>query len=189
MSGVSIGWFSTTMFHAHPPVLANALRRYFRRQPQGPLQVDQLSGPTGPAGAAYAMLNGGTPMQINSGGIEGAATNDVFTFVLEVSGRPAIMTAPFSEQNVTIWTGIAPPQAVRPLGLGLVELRAGMALHFDPSQTWHGFTSLPWAGQERAPAPHAVMLQIGGYAATDIKGAAEHMALILDADTHLGINL
>lgn len=185
MSGVSIGWFDTNLFHPRPSELAEAIRRHFRLKMQRPLNVDVLKYEGRAAGAAYTLLTNGSAIQICAGGIEGAPTPDVFTFVLEVSGRPALLSAPFKDETVNIWTGIAPPQAVAPLPLGMVELRAGMAVHFDPSANWHGYTSLPWDGAGRAPVPHAVLLQVGGYPAADIEGAIMHMSLILNADMRM----
>lgn len=120
-----------------------------------PLAVQQVRGEDGKCPMAYAVVNGPIPIHVDPpNGNE--ASSSIFQFVMEAENRPALLTADTSDTNSKAILGIS---SMKGWGMGCLELRPGIAVHFDTARTWHGISGLP-TGETPPQEPGAVILQV-----------------------------
>lgn len=184
MAGVSVGWFTPTDFFPDVDRFVRQIRKVMPfRHKSWPLAVSSIRQRGRGTGVAYAIVGGHIPIHIDSIGLDDSDGN-IFQFVLHVENRPALLTAPATDQNTPVLQGFAPPDVNPLFGMGGIELRAGMAVHFDITKHFHGVTSLP-TGESDMNADHspkAVIIQVSGFLAANIEAAVEHAKTMLLLD-------
>jgi len=183
MSNLSVGFFDPSMLAPDTDVLAQAIRHTFRRQvaqrPSFPLHVASIAR----SNVSYALVGGHIPMHRDPVG-DFETDGRLFQLVLATWNRPVLLTATDTPEHKALIGGES--QAWNGLGMGAIEMRAGMALHFDITTLWHGVTSFVQEADERAPSrallPQAVIIQVAGFDAGDIDGAVLRAIALVTAD-------
>jgi hypothetical protein len=182
MTGVSIGWFDPALFNHDIGYLTKRLKRAVPiRHKAWPLAVSSIRRDGKGTGVAYAIVGGHVPVHIDSVGLDDAG-GALFHFVLETENRPAVLTAAATENNTPPVLGLT--EVSQPFGLGVIELRVGMALHFDITTHFHGVTGLPvpMVSMAKDLSPRAVLVQVSGFEAHQIGDAVEHAREIVRLD-------
>lgn len=189
MSGVSVGWFDPRVFHPDPDLFVRAIRRTFaprlRKQRAWPLAVSSIRLGGKGLGIAYAVVGGHIPVHIDTVGLDDS-DGKIFQFVLETANRPLLLTAPFKEETSPIYAGFAPPDADKRVAMAGMELKAGMAVHFDITTTWHAISGMPvpMGSFTEDLAPKAVIIQVSGFQPHQIGDAVDHAARYLARDLY-----
>jgi hypothetical protein len=187
MSGTSIGWFETTALYPDPEglirAIAGMLAPRLRRQRAWPLAVSSIRAEGKGVGVAYALIGGHIPIHRDTVGLDDS-DGRIFQFVLTTDNRPLLLVAPGAGTTDLIYQGIAPPSVPQTVALGGVELKPGMAVHFDITENWHGIGAMPMPMESLQDdlTPRAIIVQVAGFAAEQIGMALEHAAYWIARD-------
>lgn len=196
-TGVSVGWFD-------PKYLVDDTDRFLRRikrampemPPAWPLSVSSIRNTGRGVGVAYCFVKGMIPVHIDSVGLDDS-DGRIWQLVMDVRNRPALMTARADERKSFVKGAEAffNPHELRsaailgvaegshPFAMGFVELKAGMAVHFDITTHWHGVTQLPiHEDVSKVAAPLAIIMQVSGFGADQLTLAVEKAKAYLGLD-------
>lgn len=185
--GLSIGWFDTWGVHPQPQALVSAIERLLsprlRRTRAWPFAVASLRWEHRDIGVSYALVGGAIPLHMDALG-SGERGGQTFQLVMAVENRPALLYAQHQDGTLSeaILRGTAPPTEQQIFYAGGVELKAGMAVHFDITRSFHGIIGLPIEPGDGNAAPKAVIVQVTGFGASEIGKAIAHAASCIAID-------
>lgn len=189
MSGVSIGYFDPAMIVGDAVAMTKAIEKTFASKLTASAAFPLYVGNIGKSRVSYALVGGHIPIHRDPVG-ENDVDGRIFQLVIGVRNRPLLLTAPGTDETNALIAGTT--GAWHGIGFGGVELRAGMAVHFDITQTWHGIGCLPGhcddqyvdrlSGRGRTMLPMAAIIQVSGFDATDIDGAVSAACAMVTAD-------
>lgn len=190
MSGVSIGFFDPALIVGDAEKMTRAIEKTFSPHLIGkasfPLHVASIA----KSQVSYALVGGHIPIHRDPVG-ENDPDGRIFQLVIGVRNRPVLLTARPTDDNNALIGGKT--EMFTPFGIGALELRVGMAVHFDITETWHGIAALPrdcgddFVDKGRAPIgrpslPMACIIQVSGFAPDDVAGAVNAAAAMVTAD-------
>lgn len=156
MSKVGLGFFTPSTLVRDVDAFCARVRALSALTTRGfPLSVQQVRDEEGKCPMAYAVINGPIPIHIDLPN-RNESSSSIFQFVMEAENRPALLTADASQENSGVILGISDKKA---WGMGCLELKSGLAVHFDVARTWHGISGLP-TGETPPGEPAAVILQV-----------------------------
>lgn len=116
----------------------------------------------------YATVAGHVPVHIDRPA-KSQLHQAMFMFVLEAEERPVLLCSPATKEASEV---IFLPDMVRAprMMFGAIELKPGVAIHFDPTKQFHGITGYP-TGDLAPSLPSCVMVQVPHKDPRDIRGA------------------
>lgn len=167
MSGVSLGWFDPL---AIAPDLTGFLMRANLEIGRG-RKGSAIGHHEAAQACYYTHVRRPTELAIKRIGYRNGAGPE-WHFIMAASNRPGILLTEATEQNmVPIAIGAADPDneagpaKIQPVRLNCMELVPGLALHFDSTKFWHGYTQFPVAevpGVEQ-DLPSVFIIRLGKY--------------------------
>lgn len=180
---LSIGWFEPKAFYQGVEYFTRHLRRAMPVVDRTwPLRVSSIRMNGKGTGVAYAIVDGHIPMHIDQTGIDDS-DGRIFQFVLETSNRPMLLSTPARIANRDIMFGNAKGYQ-NAFVMQALELKPGIAVHFDITEYWHGIGGLPVFGKSVGidVSPSAVIVQVAGFAANQIGDALEKAVELVRRD-------
>jgi hypothetical protein len=187
-TGLSVGWFDPALLHHEPQKLIRGITRLLRprlrRNRAWPLAVASVRAGGRGTGVAYALVGGHIPMHIDSVGLDDS-DGRIFQFVLETANRPLLLATVAGDENTPVFMDFAPPTVKRTVALGGIEMKAGMAVHFDITRYYHGVSGMPvpMDTMQDDLQPRAVIVQVSGFHAAAISDAIAHAVNVIVADS------
>jgi hypothetical protein len=178
--GVSIGFWTPSAEIGDVTTIAARMREIAGPSSLAfPLAVAPVRDESNMTVASYAVVRGHVPIHVDRRSAN-ERTSKLFMFVLEVENRPVLLATPANAATAKVI--FLPDEVQQPRAtFGAVELTAGMALHFDIQEQFHGITGYP-TGDVVADLPEAVIVQVPWERADDIGGAIQAMKRAIRRD-------
>lgn len=196
MAGVSIAYFT-------PSDVVAGVERFIKgcvhtigpAKLAWPLEVRSIEGTP----LSYAKVDSYIPLHIDPpGDSQGRVETNMFHFVFEAVNRPVLLVgeaSTFEGECTDERTALAVQRTkamllgadalqLRAFNIGAIELVPGMAVHFDIAENWHGITAAPMPMRSIGVRmdPKLLIVQMGGFEATELSEAIKHMATLLALD-------
>lgn len=195
-TGASIGWFD-------PRGVVPDVDYFVRRLSHTigpaklawPLEVRTIKGTP----LSYAKVDNHIPIHIDNEADEADRLGtSMFHFVFHTENRPVLLvghagdaatdtSTPNGEMAVRRSESLLMGAEVtksKPFNIGCIELCAGMAVHFDIADNWHGISAapVPMRNIGMRQDPKAIIVQMAGYGPDKIDEAFHDMARLLQLD-------
>lgn len=184
MSAVGLGWFDLTAITPDPEYfVAGVMKQMPPAQKAWPFRVSSVRKDGKGLGVAYAIVHGPIPIHLDTKGLDDSDAR-IWQFVMKTWERPLLLTAPVTERNTPIVLGFKDDDQLPTVGFGGLELAAGMAVHFDISELYHGVSQLPLGPKslDVYSPPRALIVQVSGFGAGEIEPALDKASEVVAAD-------
>ncbi len=174
MAGVSLGFFTPSMLVKDVPGLADRVRELSGILSRTfPRNETPQKGEIGLAPVTFVYVAGALPIHVSKN-----PPASMFHLVIATRGRPCLLTAPASRETMKT---VLDPDSRDVFVMGALELRAGLAVHFNPSTHFQSIVGMP-EGDSSSNLPEAVILQVPWAEPTEIQRAISIARQALVAD-------